>query len=218
MSNLTTVPPANPNEDIVIFANTCVFMRSIYLHGKSLFEHSTADDKARMSRAAATLFGDLNRIFVEYVILQACKITDPAQDGRKNDNHTVAFLLAHYNLSADPVTGKLLAVLNAKLQAFREKILPARHKLISHFDRNAILAGHALGAASDAEWNEFWRDLEEFVCIIHEKVLGSPFNIRDVGMLSDADGLLRALKHAACFDELLKDPALTQRCVDMALR
>jgi hypothetical protein len=217
MPNLTILPPANPNEDIVVFANNCVFMRSIYLHGKTLFEDSSADDKERMSLAAATFFGDLNRMFVEYVILQACKITDPAQDGRKNDNHTVAFLLKHYGLSADPVVGKRLVTLEAKLEGFRQRILPARNKLISHADRSAILAGQPLGAASDAEWNEFWRDLQELVSIIHAKVLGAPFHINSVAMLSDADGWLKALKHAACFDELMADRALTRRCVDLAL-
>jgi hypothetical protein len=77
-------------------------------------------------------------MFVEYMILQACKITDSAQDFRKNDNHTMAF----------------------------------------------------------------------------------PFYINGVARLSDADGLLKALKHGACFDQLLddSDPALTRRCTDLALR
>ena len=50
---------------------------------KNLFETSTAVDKARMSRAAPTFFGDINRMFIEYMILQVCKITDPAHDFEK---------------------------------------------------------------------------------------------------------------------------------------
>ncbi len=170
-----------------------------------------------MARAANILFGDLSLMFVEYMILQVCKITDPAQDARKNDNHTVAFLLQHYDFSADPSTEKRLADLADKLQAFRKKVVDARNKLISHADRDAIRAGLPLGAASNGDWNEFWLNLQELVCIIHEKVMGTPFYINGVAMLSDADGLLKALKHADCFHELLKDPALTQRCADLAL-
>jgi hypothetical protein len=70
----------DPDEDIAIFANNCVFMRSIYLHGRTLFETSSVNDR---TRAAPTFFGDLNKMFVEYMILQVCKITDPAQDFRK---------------------------------------------------------------------------------------------------------------------------------------
>ncbi len=158
-----------------------------------------------MSRAAPTFFGDLNRVFIEYMILQVCKITDPARDFRKNDNHTIAFLIQHYDFSADPVTLQLLVQLDASLQAFREKLLPARNKLISHSDRDAILAGQVLGAVTISEWDEFWLNLQEVVCIIYEKVFGTTFYINGVAMLSDADGLLKALKHGACFDQLLAD-------------
>ncbi|KAF2992114.1 hypothetical protein OGR47_09670 [Methylocystis sp. MJC1] len=144
IANLNIIPPANPNEDIVLFANNCVFMRSIYLHHKILFERSSASDKNRMSGVAAILFADLNRIFIEYVILQVCKITDPAQDARKNDNHTVAFLLQRYDFISEPAIKARLAAIADQLQAFRNKLVEARNKLISHADRNAILAGLAL--------------------------------------------------------------------------
>ena len=75
------------------------------------------------------------------MILQVCKITDAARDFRKNDNHTIAFLLQHYDFSGDPATTQRLAQLDARLQAFRQKLLPARNKFISHSDRDAILAG-----------------------------------------------------------------------------
>jgi hypothetical protein len=98
-------------------------------------------------------------------------------------------------------------------------LLPARNKLISHSDRDAIMAGLALGGAPQSEWDEFWLNLQAVVCIIYEKVFGTPFQINAVAMLSDADGLLKALKHGACFDQLMHEgpPALTQRCADLAL-
>jgi hypothetical protein len=36
-------------------------------------------------------------------------------------------------------------------------------------------------------------------------------------MPTDADGLLKALKCAACFDKLMEEPDITQRCADLAL-
>src|SRR5215472_6041638 len=159
-------------EDIEIFANYCVFMRSIYLHARELFETSSAEDKALMRITADIFFCDLNRVLNEYVILQVCKITDPARDIRNNDNHTIAFLLEHYDFSNDPPMLKRLTKLHASMQEFRQKILPARHKLISHLDRDAILAGRPLGDATDEEWNQFWLDLQEFIYIVHRKVTG----------------------------------------------
>jgi hypothetical protein len=208
----------DPDEDIAIFANNCVFMRSIYLHGRTLFETSSANDRDRMTRAAPTFFGDLSKMFVEYMILQVCKITDPAQDFRKNDNHTIAFLLKHYDFSSDPATLQRLNQLDGRLQAFRQLLLPARNKLISHADREAIRAGQSLGGAPQSEWDEFWLNLQSMVGIIYEKVFGTPFHINGVAMLSDADGLLKALKHGACFDQLVHEgpPELTHRCADLA--
>jgi hypothetical protein len=89
--------------------------------------------------------------------------------------------------------------------------------LISHADRGARLAGNPLGGVAEGDWNQFWLDLQDFVCLIHLKVLGGPFYLNAVAGLTDAHGLLKALKHAECFDELSSDPSLTQRCADLAL-
>ena len=180
-------------EDIETFANYCVFMRSIYLHTRELFETSSIEDRSLMQRTAGTFFGDLNRVLNEYVILQVCKITDPAHD-RNNDNHTIAFLLKHYDFSSDPPILKRLTELHASMQAFRQKILPARHKLISHLDRAAILAARPLDAATDEEWSQFWLDLQDFICIVHRKVIDSSFHLNGVAGRSDAGDLLKALR------------------------
>ena len=186
-------------QDIEIFANYCVFMRSIYLHARELFETSSAEDKTLMRNTAGTFFGDLNRVLNEYVILQVCKITDPAHDIRNNDNHTIAFLLKHYGplFSSDPPMSKRLEDLHDGMRAFGEKLRLARNKRISHLDRDAILAGRPLGAATDQEWDQFWLDLEKFINIVHRKVKGSPFYLSDVAGLSDVGGLLKALRHGS---------------------
>jgi AbiU2 len=184
-------------QDIEIFANYCVFMRSIFLHARELFETSSAADKALMGATAGTFFGDVNRVLNEYVILQVCKITDPAHEIRNNDNHTIAFLLQHYDFSSDPLISARLNGLHAKMQAFGAKLRPARNKLISHTDRAAILAGLPLGAATDQEWNQFWLDLQDFICIVHRKVIGSSFYLNGVAGRSDAGDLLKALRQGS---------------------
>jgi hypothetical protein len=128
-----------PGDDISIFIDNCVFARSVSLHGLALFEQSTDRDKQRMSRTAETLFGDLWQVIREYVILQVCKMTDPARDVRGDDNHTVAFLLEHYEFSSDPPLKERLTTLRAQLESFGAKLRPARNKLISYADRGARL-------------------------------------------------------------------------------
>jgi hypothetical protein len=199
-------------KDILKFSNDCVLMRSIYVHGRMLFQDSTNDEIDRMHRAAPVFFGDLSQMFNRSIILEVCKITDPAKM-HGNDNLTIAFLLQHYNLNSD----RRLTELEARINVFRKKLLPARHKRIAHSDRTAAFSKEALGAAPREDWNQFWLDLQDLVDIIHKKVVGTPFLINGVAMLSDVDGLLKALKHGECFEELASDPALSHRCADLAL-
>jgi hypothetical protein len=202
-------------DDITVFSDNCVFVRSLYLHGKGLFEHSTVKDRQRMEKAAPVFFGDLSRILVEHVVLEVCKMTDPAQDFRKNDNLSVAFLVGHYGLSADARPAALVA----KLHDFRQKVVPARNKIISHADRAAIHAGVNLGSVPDSEWKQFWLDLRDVVSIIHKHAHGTEFDITDVAGLSDVDGLLKDLKHADCFRQIMHegDGKLVERCAGLAL-
>jgi hypothetical protein len=204
-----------PRDDIQIFADHCVFVRSVYLHGKNLFELSTDKERQRMERTAQVFFGDINRVLIERVILEVCKLTDPARDFRKNDNLTVAFLVKHYGLTADT----RLAALVSQLNAFRQKVLTARNKIISHSDRLAILAGTPLGNVPDSDWHQFWLDLQDVVAMVYKHAHGQNFYINGVGMLSDVDGLFKALKLAECFEQIVAegDSDLVQRCADLAL-
>ena len=124
-------------EDIEIFADHCVFMRSIYHHVKLLFEDTTADDKALMEHTAGIFFFDLYWVLREYLVLQVCKITDPAQDRRKNNNLSITFLLKHYHFDDD--TRSLQRLCN-RLLSFGDKLRPARDKFISHSDREFMRA------------------------------------------------------------------------------
>ncbi len=207
-------------KDIEIFTDHCVFMRSVYLHARTLFETCTTDDKALMASAANTFFGDLSMVLTEYLILQVCKITDPARDFKKNENHTLALMLEHCDLSSDPQTAAQFGRLYDNIQAFSGKLRLARNKLISHSDRLSILASQTLGAATPQEWDQFWLDLQDALCILRQKILGgSPFYLNGVAMLTDADGLLKALRHGAYFDQLLhdSDPVIAAKCIKLAL-
>jgi hypothetical protein len=180
--------------DINIFADHCVFIRSVYRHLEILFVNSTENYKKRMLHIAQFFFEDLNNILVEYIILTVCKITDPAQDNRKNDNHTIDYLIKHYDCRADVATAERLDRLCARIKAFRKKLLPARNKLIAHSDRKTIMEGTPLGATEPGEWDQFWHDLDDVVLIIQEKALVERCRITEVAMLSDADSVLRVIR------------------------
>jgi hypothetical protein len=182
----------NLAQDVKILAGYCLFMRSIFLHNRILFEESTSQQKEIMSRVANIFFDDLSSMLRENIILQACRITDPAKDARGNDNLTIDFLLQHF--VGEPATKRRLDELNNKLQAFRLRILPARNKLISHLDSEAIRSGVPLGGVPDSEWNEFWLNLQDLVYILYDKVVGEPSPYINAVAQSDAGGLLHSLQ------------------------
>jgi hypothetical protein len=63
--------------------------------------------------------------------------------------------------------------------------------MVAHADRDAIREGKPLGAASWKEWDDFWVSLSEFVRILNEKTMGSPFDINIAGVPGDAEMLRR---------------------------
>jgi hypothetical protein len=206
-------------DDISIFADYAVYVRSVYMHGQTLCETADQADKDVMESAAPVFFGDLNKVLIEYVILQVCKITDLAKDIRGNENHTTEFFVASSDFSSEPDKANRLAELNKSMQVLRRKLKPARDKVISYLDRNAGLFKTIMGAASKDEWSQFWRDLDEFVAILYEKYVSSPpLHLLTVSGITDTTYLQDALRKGTHFDQLINgdDKYISRRCVEIA--
>ncbi|MDE2166566.1 MAG: hypothetical protein KGJ66_09550 [Alphaproteobacteria bacterium] len=206
-------------DDVKAFADFCVRIRSFYQHFRILFEFTDDDEKRLLHQTAPIFFGDLNLILIEHLILQICKVTDP-ETTFGNENHTIEFFVSNADFSATPAKLDRLIDLSKMIHEFRNKLKLARDKIISHLDRNTMLDRKTLGAATKKEWDEFWLNLQDFVFIMHDHFLAEPLAINDVAMLSDADSLIKALRHATYFDKLLRDadPAVTKKCFEIAFR
>lgn len=215
--NVPVVTPHVSKDDVDEFCNVCVSLRSTFRHYQILFMEGADLRRELLQGIAPIFFPDLNAMLIEHLILQICKITDP-DGGPARRNLTVEFLI---NNSDFPDTSKellRLKRLGESMDAFREKILPARNKLIGHLDRNSVRGGKALGAADDDSWSQFWLDLQDFLHILHKKYIDphSVFYLNGVGQLSDADSLVKALKESTYFHAILEDKKLTQKCADVA--
>jgi hypothetical protein len=148
-------------EDVDAFRDSCVLLRSQWKHFTTLFE-GTELKRELLQTTAPIFFGDMNRLFIEHLVLHICRLTDNAQTmGRKN--LTVKFLIEHSDFSTAPDTHEKLKRISADLDAFRELILPARNRFISHLDLEAVRLGDPLGAASMDRWKQFWIDLQDFL-------------------------------------------------------
>ncbi len=216
-ASTTAVSEIDMQTDVTKFANFCVYVRGIFEHLHILYESTPDTEKEQLFDSARVFFGDLNHILIEYVVLQICKITDPEKQFGKR-NHTIEFFVNNADFSATPEKLVRLKHLQASMDGFRSKLKPARDKLISHLDRDAVLADASLGAAATSDWSAFWLHLQEFVAILHDRYVGSPLQINRVGLLSDTDGLIKALRQSSYFETMLRngDATLKKKCLQVA--
>jgi hypothetical protein len=216
MTKTATIKPPTSGitatkEDVEAFADSCVFLRSQWVHFTTLFEGPDLK-RELLQTTAPTFFGDLHALFVEHLVLPICRLTDSAQTmGRKN--LTVKFLMEHSDWSSAPGTLAKLTPISGSIQRFRERILPARKWFIAHLDLSAVRQDQPLGAATDAEWKQFWFDLQDFLELMfrHHVDANSGFYLNGMGRMSDTDALLKALRHAKFFEAVMSDHEITLR-------
>ena len=111
----TIAPPTSgviaTKEDVQEFADSCVFLRSQWVHFTTLFEGSDLK-RELLQTTAPTFFDDLSALFIEHLVMHICRLTDGARTmGRKN--LTVKFLMEHTDWSnATETLAKLAPISN----------------------------------------------------------------------------------------------------------
>ena len=109
---------------VTAFCEECVWVRAVRTHFAELFE--SGDTRHRlMVEIAKTFFQDLNIVLLEYVLLQQCKLTDPASSGAEKDNLTTNYIVS-LNWSGE--TKEVLVAANREILKIRTKINDARRK------------------------------------------------------------------------------------------
>jgi AbiU2 len=179
--------------DVERFSEHCVFIRSVYQLMVRLCRDSNSAERALMETIAPLFFKSLNIVFPTYMVIAACRITDPAKDRRGNENFTLEMFVN--NFAPDTEAFKQLDAVHQRIKPFRTKIERARHKLGAHTDRAAV-SGPPVFAGSWPEWEQFWSDLKDFVRILNEQTTGKAFDIDAPGVPGDVDMLLRALSQS----------------------
>jgi hypothetical protein len=169
---------------------------------KELFEDTTA--RELMKQTAPQFFLDIKKVLHNYLILEFAKITDPSKSGNY-ENFTVSNIIdSNASILAKDVLDNLCQ-LNGKINAFRKYIVPARHKLIAHNDKNTIMSGATLGEFPEKEDENFIGTLEEIASIMHKACFGdyllgiSPLVLGGVRDFKDA------LRKAVAFQKALRE-------------
>ena len=195
----TTAPtlPRDPASILEDFCDICTEARSDYGLYKSLFESDPRNVKLFTS-IAPLCFWELRRILAQNVLLQICKITDPAGTGKKT-NLTTNFVLEKISWPA-PVADKLRHF-NDRLLKFRTHIEPARSRRIAHTDLTAQIERlENLGTFPAGADVQFFLDLQTFIDIAYGHFHNGGCRPIALPMSTDADKMVRALEKSVVFD------------------
>jgi len=155
-----------------------------------------------MEKTAFSFFGDLNRIVHFYLLGEFAKITDPAKTG-ENENLTIDNLIE--SIEWPPDVREELTSLRDKTKPFRNRILPARHKLFAHTDKETVLADRTLGEFPEGEDEVFLETLQRVCDVTHKACFGEVFGQISLAMSGDVIDFKGALEKAVGFNELLSE-------------
>ena len=185
------------NKQIVeAFCKDCVWAWIVYDHYVKLFERGEERIKL-LDRVASHFFQDIHNILKNYLFSQICKITDPA-DTLGKSNLTTNYLVE--KVPWPPETKEELKRISTKLNSFRNHIIPARHKILSHSDLKTYIEKDSLGAFPEGEDKVFWDNLQNFVDVAYRHYFGEPYPIEAISEY-DAEALVDALKKSVDYDE-----------------
>lgn len=172
------------------FREECIWITNCYNLYRILYEGGEATD-AVLLRVAPAFFHDLNRIIVEHILLQICKITDPAGSGHRQ-NLTVDSL--NKDLKALGLLSQDLIDRAAELEGYRALIVLARNRLISHLDWQSVQEGKPLGEHEAGEVSRFFTGLFRYTDLVGEACGAGPLDYSVSACQGDAIDLLRALR------------------------
>lgn len=90
---MTLAPRPVRRKDVTKFTDYCVILRAFWTHYQTIFQGSELK-RELLRNAAPTFFRDLNSVLIDHLILQICKLTDPASTRKGKlvySNHSISF-------------------------------------------------------------------------------------------------------------------------------
>ena len=190
------IPRENLPNTFHHFREQCIWLRACLNTFEALYSTDEATHSL-LKKTAPCFFFDLNKIFVEYIILQICNLTDPAEShhkntSRKRQNLTILHindLLSNDNLITPDIKSTTTNTLN-----YRHYIIDSRNKPISHFDKQSIIDQAPLGEHSKENLDSFFRDLQLYCDLVGTAISDGPLDFNSTSCAGDVCDLLKYLK------------------------
>jgi hypothetical protein len=147
-------------EDFSLLREHCIAIRRDYNTYTRLFNEENRD---LLSKVAARFFTNVAEIMQRDWMLQVCKIMDPASAKYKNQIfENITLRLIDEQLASNGLSNQSIDDLSAKLKSYGEKIKPARHKRLAHYDRDHQINDITLGETTEADLYEFLLNIQRY--------------------------------------------------------
>jgi len=171
------------------FCNLCNRAHELWLNHLELFDNNQRNAEL-MKSIASREWERLSVISQEYSLLQVIKLHDKAV---VNGNITLGIdYVLKYGGWPDSVRDRLEA-LEKELDGFASQLRSVRNKILSHYDLATILAAATLGGFAKGDDVKYFEDLQEFVNIVREQVVGGPYPFSN-NVINDIAYFLRTIK------------------------
>ena len=175
----------------IAFREQCIWIRCCYNTYHTLYE-SNDRTKRILIDSAPIFFDDLNSILREFILLQICKITDPAETaGHKNLTvESLNIELCNHNLMTQEISD-----FSAGLSHYRDLVIEVRNKLIGHLDRETVLNDVPIGGHAKEDDIKFFEDLQGYNDAVGNGVDVGLLDFRTNAGSGDVFDLMKTLKH-----------------------
>ena len=181
----------NAHSEIVVrkFCEICQATYDAWRTHRVLFHKNPRETELIKSPAGKALIR-LSIITQEYFLHQVSKLHDPAVQ-KDQVNLGIDYIVKFGGW--DGTTKSKLQLLQKQLEELPKKIRPARNKIVAHNDLETFLNEPTLGAFPDEADTEYFKALEEFINIVHENVVGTPWHF-SINVDAESQLLLSSLK------------------------
>lgn len=164
------------NRVVSEFCSLCDAAYESWRIHKLLFDDNSHLDAMRRDKCRGFL-DRISKITQEYALLQLVKLHDPAVQ-YNNISLTLEYIVAYGGWDDDTLSQ--LKELQTHLDSLAKKIRPARNKVLSHNDLKSILSNAVLGSFEEGADNEYYKRLQLFVNIVHDKTCGCPYPFDEI--------------------------------------
>jgi AbiU2 len=189
-----TEAPISPEKILEEFYLLCVDAAVDFDLYQSLLEADPSSMRLCLEYAP-NFFRDIGRIIKRDLVLDVCKLTDPARSRNRTN------LTTNYILEAIPWPPDLraeLVRLNDLMRVFRNKNEPARSKRIAHTDvHHQVNNKEPMGAFNKGEDVQFFADLQSFYNVAYRHVHGGDAPAIRTAISTDTHLVVRAVAKAA---------------------